>query len=258
VDSYGRDFAAVYNAMWGFWGPKMWPFLSAQVARRCRAGCRQRAPAHTWLDLCCGTGSLLKLACENGFEAVGLDRSPHQLRFARRNAPKARLRRADIRSFALGREFDVVTCLFDSLNYVTKLGEVARVFRNVRRHLADGGLFAFDVNTLEGHRLAWRGAWVRRGKDCTILGESSCDERTHLARLRLTGFVRQGNLYRRFQEEHVQRGYTRGEMDGLLARAGFAFTRYNGNALNRRIARAARLLYVCWKGGNRRRPATRP
>ncbi len=59
--------------------------------------------------------------------------------------------------------------------------------------------------------------------------------------------MRQGRLYRRFQEEHVQRGYTREEMDGLLARAGFAFARYNGNALNRRIARANRLLYVCRK-----------
>jgi len=240
VDTYGRDFAAVYDAMWGFWGPRMWPFLSRQVARRCRR-------ARTWLDLCCGAGSLLKLACEHGFEAVGLDRSPHQLRHARRNAPQARLVRGDIRSFALPRKFDVITCLFDSLNYVTKRGEVARVFAGVRRHLADRGLFAFDVNTLEGHLRTWRGAWIRRGKGCTILGESSCDERTHLACLRLTGFVRQGRLYRGFQEEHIQRGYTREEMDALLERAGFGFTRYNGNALNRRVAHAARLLYVCWR-----------
>jgi SAM-dependent methyltransferase len=241
VEAYGRDFAAVYNAMWCFWGPRMWPFLSAQVARRCRR-------ARTWLDLCCGTGSLLKLACEHGFEAVGLDRSPHQLRFARRNAPQARLVRADIRAFDLGRRFDVVTCLFDSLNYVTELGEVGRVFRNVRRHLAERGLFAFDVNTLEGHLRTWRGAWIRRGKHCTILGEATCDERTHLASLRLTGFVKQGRLFRQFQEQHVQRGYTREEMDRLLARTGFAFTRYNGNALNRRVAGASRLLYVCWRG----------
>jgi len=240
LDAYGRDFAAIYNTAWAFWGPRMWPFLSAQVARRCPR-------ARTWLDLCCGTGSLLKLACENGYEAVGLDRSPHQLRHARQNAPQARLIRADIRSFALHRKFDVITCLFDSLNYVTKLGEIEGVFRNVRRHLAGRGLFAFDVNTPEGHRQNWRGAWIRRGKDCTLIGESACDERTHLARLRLTGFVKQGRLYRRFQEEHVQRSCSREEMDRLLARAGFAFVRYNGSALSRRIARASRLLYVCWR-----------
>ncbi len=240
MDIYGRDFAAIYNAAWAFWGPKMWPFLSAQVARRC-------PHAHTWLDLCCGTGSLLKLACEHGFEAVGVDRSPHQLRHARKNAPEARLLRADIRSFALARRFDVITCLFDSLNYVTKPGEVGRVLRNVRRHLAPGGLFAFDVNTQEGHRRAWRGAWIRRGKLCTLIGESSCDERTHLAYLRLTGFVKEGRLFRRFEEQHVQCGYEMDEMDTLLRRSGFAFRRYNGNTLTRRLVQAGRLLYVCWR-----------
>ncbi|MBM4036294.1 MAG: class I SAM-dependent methyltransferase [Planctomycetes bacterium] len=240
MDVYGRDFAAAYNAMWAFWGPKMWPFLSAQIARRCPR-------ARTWLDLCCGTGSLLKLACAHGYEAVGLDRSPHQLRYARKNAPKARLVEADIRSFRLRRRFDVVTCLFDSLNYVTDLGEVERVFRNVARHLAARGLFAFDVNTPEGHGQYWRGTWIRHGKDFTIAGESFTSTLTQLAHLRLTGFVRRGTLYRKFEESHVQRGYSREEMDDLLARTGFAFARYNGNALDRRIARATRLLYVCWK-----------
>ncbi len=240
MEPYGRDFAAIYNVAWAFWGPKMWPFLSAQVARRC-------PHAHTWLDLCCGTGSLLKLACANGFEAVGVDRSPHQLRYARKNAPEARLLRGDIRSFALKRRFDIITCLFDSLNYVTTLGEVGRVFRCVRRHLAPGGLFIFDVNTPEGHRRQWRGAWIRRVKESTLIGESSWDERTHLAYLRLTGFVRKGRLFRRFQEQHVQRGYERGEMDARLAEAGFAFRRYNGSSLTRRLAKAGRLLYVCWK-----------
>jgi hypothetical protein len=31
-----------------------------------------------------------------------------------------------------------------------------------RRHLADGGLFVFDVNTFEGLRDGWRGAAVKR------------------------------------------------------------------------------------------------
>lgn len=240
MDAYGRDFAAVYSKMWDFWAPRMWPFLAAQAARRC-------PKARSWLDLCCGTGSLLKLAGARGYETVGLDLSPHQLRFARKNAPQAKLHRADIRAFSLRRKFDVVTCLFDSLNYVTELREVERVFRNVRRHLADGGVFAFDANTPDGHRQFWRGAWIRRGKDCTIIGEPSTDATARIAWLRLTGFVKHGRLFRRFQEQHVQRGYTREEMDALLRRTGFAFTRYNGNDLSRRIARAGRLLYVCWR-----------
>ena len=237
---YGRDFAAAYNESWAFWGPKVWPFLSKLVARRNRN-------AHTWLDLCCGTGSLLKLACEAGFEAVGLDLSRHQLAHARRNAPNAKLVRADVRSFSLPRTFDVVTCLFDSLNYLTTKKSLERAFRNARRHLSDGGLFAFDMNTLEGLRTQWRRTIVLRAADRTIINETSFDQKRSLGHCRITGFVREGRLYRRFEEEHIERGYMPGEIEGLLRRVGLAFTKYDGHTLTRRTKNSARLLYVCRK-----------
>ena len=55
---YGKDFAAIYNDKWAMWGPRMWPFLAEKVEKRV-------PDAKTWLDLCCGAGSLLKLVCEN-------------------------------------------------------------------------------------------------------------------------------------------------------------------------------------------------
>ena len=235
---YGKDFAAIYNESWAFWGPKMWPFLSGLVARRVPR-------ARTWLDLCCGTGSLLALASEGGFEVVGLDASRHQLRYARRNAPKARLVKGDVREFALRRTFDVVTCLFDSLNYLTASADLGRAFRNARRHLAPGGLFVFDMNTREGLRTQWRRAIVIRGAEATIINETSFDERTDRGLCRITGFVPVGRLWRRFEEEHVQRGYEPKEIDGLLRRAGFAFSRLDGYTLTRRTRNAARLLYIC-------------
>ena len=67
---YGKDFAEAYNEKWAFWGPKMLPFLSKVVAEH-------NPDARSWLDLCCGTGSLLELVCEHGFTAVGLDISAH-------------------------------------------------------------------------------------------------------------------------------------------------------------------------------------
>jgi len=235
---YGREFAAVYNESWAFWGPRMWPFLSRLVARRVRRACR-------WLDLCCGTGSLLKLACENGFEAVGVDGSPHQLRFARRNAPAARLVRSDVRSFDLGETFDVVTCLFDSLNYLTRKADLARAFRSVRRHLARGGLFVFDVNTRAGLRTQWRRSIVLRSKERTIINETTFNEKTDLGRCVITGFVRAGRLWRRFEEEHIERGYDPKDIEALLARAGFVFSKLDGHTFARKTRNAARLLYIC-------------
>ncbi len=235
---YGKEFATVYNDRWPFWGPKMWPFLIQVVAKR-------KPDARNWLDLCCGTGSLLEFICEHGFSAVGLDISPHQLKYAKENAPEATFVRADVRDFSLPDKFDVVTCLFDSLNYLTTKKDLYRAFRRARRHLSTNGVFAFDMNTFDGLRKRWCRTSVIREPGRIIIVETSFDEKKALGRCLITGFLKEGRLYRQFEEEHIERGYTPEEIDQLLQRAGFAFTKYDVNTLSRPKKKSGRLLYVC-------------
>ena len=137
---YENDFACVYNDQWAYWGEKMWPFLRKIV--------RKEAPdASTWLDLCCGAGSLLKFVCEEGFSAVGMDASKYQLNYAKQNAPYAKLFEGDIRKLSLPQMFDVITCMFDSLNYLILKQDLEKVFCRVKSHLKQNGLIAFDMNT---------------------------------------------------------------------------------------------------------------
>ena len=238
TEVYGKDFAQVYNDTWPNFGLRMWPLLAGEVARRCPA-------ARTWLDLCCGTGSLLQILGEQGYAATGVDRSPHQLAHARRNAPGATLVEADVREFSLPGDFDVVTSLFDSLNYLTIKRDLERVFRRARRHLAEGGLFIFDMNTFAGLQDHWCRASVVRKPDRVTCTETSFDAKTALGHWRLTGFVPEGALYRRFEEHHVQRGYTPEEIEDLLTRAGFGFRKYDGDSHGRPRRRSGRLVYVC-------------
>jgi SAM-dependent methyltransferase len=120
VTTYGALFSRLYDREWAFWAEHLWPFVSARVAERCPG-------ARTWLDLCCGGGHLLRRICEAGYSGFGLDLSEHQLAHARVNAPQARLLRGDVRAWEFRRPFDVVTCVFDSLNYLPELPEVPEV-----------------------------------------------------------------------------------------------------------------------------------
>ena len=235
---YGKDFAAVYNDRWSFWGPKMWAVLSELVL--------QHNPGYkTWLDLCCGTGSLLRLVCEAGFSAVGVDLSPHQLKYARNNAPDAKLVMADIRTFSMPRKFDVVTCMFDSLNYLTEPDDLERAFRCARAHLSDGGVFAFDMNTLEGMQDHWNRTFTIREPERTIVVETSFDEKAVMGCCRVTGFLKEGRFYRRFEEVHLERGYKAREIEAALGRAGFTHAKYDGNMIYEAQNRSDRLLYIC-------------
>jgi SAM-dependent methyltransferase len=121
---------------------------------------RYRPDPATLLELGCGTGSILA-RLETTASLTGLDRSPEMLAVAAAKVPGAQLVRGDMADFDLGRRFDVVACVFDSINHLLDVASWASLLGCVHRHLADGGLFVFDVNTVgELHRLGEELPWV--------------------------------------------------------------------------------------------------
>lgn len=235
---YGKDFAFIYSEKWAFWGPKMWDFLSPII--------REQVPnAITWLDLCCGTGSLLHLASDAGFDTTGVDISKYQIEHARHRIPNARLIVDDIRQLSLNCDFDVITCMFDSLNYLTTKHDLLKAFRKAKHHLAQGGIFVFDMNTFEGLQDQWCKTSTIYERDLTLIVETSFDAKRALGCCLITGFVRDGKLYRRFQEEHLERGYRAEEIEDLLYAVGFQFKKFDGYSLGRPRKRSGRLLYLC-------------
>lgn len=108
---------------------------------------RYHPGATSVLELGCGTGAILA-GLGSGLSLTGIDRSPEMLDFARRRCPGAHVIEADMTSFSLAERFDVVLCVFDTLNHVATFDGWERTFERVHEHLNAGGLFIFDVNTL--------------------------------------------------------------------------------------------------------------
>jgi SAM-dependent methyltransferase len=107
---------------------------------------RHRPGALTLLELGCGTGALLAGLAGN-LSVTGVDRSPEMLSLAASAVPGAQLLQGDITAVTLPSRFDVVICMFDTLNHVMTVDGWVAVFRCADEHLSDGGLFIFDVNT---------------------------------------------------------------------------------------------------------------
>jgi SAM-dependent methyltransferase len=107
---------------------------------------RHRPQAGTLLELGCGTGAILSGLAPR-MTVTGIDRSPEMLAIAAEKLPAATLVQADITAFRLRARFDVVICVFDTLNHVPDFPHWLALFDRVYEHLADGGLFIFDVNT---------------------------------------------------------------------------------------------------------------
>lgn len=98
------------------------------------------------LEIACGTGKLLE-GFSDHFRCEGLDLSMAMIREARRRLPEAKFYDGDMTQFHIPKKFDVVVCLFNSLNHLLHFSEWKSTFRCVKEHLNPGGLFIFDINT---------------------------------------------------------------------------------------------------------------
>jgi predicted TPR repeat methyltransferase len=107
---------------------------------------RHHPRATTVLELACGTGSVLE-QLEPRYELTGVDLSERMLELAAQKLPRARLVQADMAGLDLGETFDVVLCVYDSINHLLSFEQWEAVFDRARDHLNDRGLFVFDINT---------------------------------------------------------------------------------------------------------------
>lgn len=138
MPGYG-DFAEVYDLVMSD-GQENADWVRQQITRYLPS-------ATSLLELGCGTGSVLR-HLDFIAELTGLDASVGMLDHARSKVPRATLIEGDIADFDLNRRFDVVICVFDTLNHLEHFNEWLSAFDAVAEHLVPGGLFLFDVNTL--------------------------------------------------------------------------------------------------------------
>lgn len=106
------------------------------------------------LELGCGTGRVLIPTARSGIEIVGLDASPLMLSVCREklgsesNEVRSRvsgLVQGDMRSFALDREFNLVTIPFRPFQHLLTVEDQMSCLESVRQHLKSGGKLVLDL-----------------------------------------------------------------------------------------------------------------
>ena len=181
------------------------------------------------LDLGCGTGALTELLAEAGYDMIGVDLSPEMLDVA--NAKKVESGHdilylcQDMRAFELYGTVRAVVCVCDSINYILKEEELTQVFKLVNNYLDPKGLLIMDYNTVHKYRDVIGDTVIAEDRgECSFIWENTWHEEDEINEYDLTIYVEEEDgRYRRFDETHLQRGYTEAQMQSAITEAGMVY-----------------------------------
>lgn len=187
---------------------------------------KYQVPKGLILELGCGTGKMTRLLSKAGYDMIGVDNSQEMLQKAMEQDHEGILYLCqDMREFELYGTVAAVVGICDSLNYILEEEELLQVFRLVNNYLDPGGVFIFDLNTLYKYReLLGESTICENREEGSFIWENYYDGETGTNEYDLTLFIREDSgLYQRYQETHVQRGYSIETVQRLLEKAGMEF-----------------------------------
>jgi SAM-dependent methyltransferase len=179
------------------------------------------------LDLACGTALSSAPYLERGYHVVGVDMSKEMLEQARIKFPDVQFVQQSFTELELNQTFELVTCVFDSLNNLIEPNDLEKTFFNIAKHLVPGGWLAFDINTRQGVRELWEddrfeGEIITETEHVHFSWTHDYDPALELGIV--NAHCKTDKL--EFTETHFERGYDPSELEPMLVQAGFGFMEF--------------------------------
>lgn len=200
------EFASVYDVMqydvdYDFWHEQILKHIVTS-----------RPETKKILELACGTGTMAISLSKAGFITEGLDFSEDMLTIATNKAglEKQRIRfyNQNMIDFETRKQYDVILCLCDGMNYLNTEEQFLSTVSQVKKHLLPGGLFIFDLSSIyKLSQVIGNSTFAETFEHSAYIWENEYDEISNQLNFLLTLFVDDGTSYKRLEEYHQQRAY---------------------------------------------------
>lgn len=178
-----------------------------------------------YLDLACGTGNLTIEIAEKFKNIWAVDLSEDMLMEAydklKSKGIKAKLVCQNICQLNLNKQFDLITCSLDSINYIINDNDIKNLFLNTANHLKQNGIFVFDINSYyKLTEILGNNTFNYDNDEVVYIWENNIEN--DILEMYLTFFVKNkaDNVYKRFDEEHIERAYKEEYIEKLIMDSG--------------------------------------
>ncbi len=158
------------------------------------------------LDLACGSGKITRFFAKLGYKMTGGDISEEMLAQAKNLSLKEKLNIdyfiADLNNLYARDTYDFITVINDGFNYV-KPENLNKVFKGITKQLRSGGVLLFDVSSeYKLKNILANNLFGEDDEEFSYLWFNKlCDNRVEMD---LSFFIKQGELYQKKEEKHIQ------------------------------------------------------
>ena len=208
----------------------------------------------SYLDLACGTGNLT-IEIANEFRHIwAVDLSCDMLCEAEKKIRdagiKAKFLCQDICELNLNNTFDLITCCLDSSNYILEEKNFKKYLLGVYDLLKDDGLFIFDINSYyKLTKVLGNNTYNFDSDDLVYIWENYLEN--DIVEMSLTFFAKEGQVYRRFDEQHIERAYKEEYIENVIKEVGLEIIKKMDNYEDKMVCEnTERICYVLKKSKN--------
>lgn len=177
-------------------------------------------------DLACGTGNMTIPLAKRGYEMTGVDISYDMLDIAREKSVGLDILylNQSITSLDLYGSMGAFLCMIDGFNYILTPKSLENSLKRIKTCFMDkGGILIFDISSrYKLQNIIGSNTFIHSEQDVFYSWRNRYIDKKNISDMMLDFFVRDGSRYTRFEERHLQRGWSEDEIRTILLRAGFS------------------------------------
>ena len=208
-------------------------------------------PNNILLDLACGTGSISEQMALLGYDVIGIDNSMEMLNIALDKKFDSGLNIQylcqDMCNIDMFGTIDVTICALDSINHLSSLDDVRKVFEKVSLFSEYDGLFIFDVNTIYKHRkILANNTFTYETDNLYCIWENSLNPDNDEVKMNLESFeLEENGLYSRSSDSFSEKAYSEEDIEKLLIENNFEIIgKYSDDTFNAPCETSQRIIYT--------------